>query len=465
MTKTGRSRQTLVFVVFIAVLAAAAYYGYPKLREYLTPPEAEDHNPGSQLYQLTGPESLKLKPEAVEAIGLKTKPVEPASAPDPLRLPGYLLIDPNGLVPVHSLFPGRVERIGTTEVVDIDGKTKTRRVRYGDTVKMGQLLAVVWSTDVGQKKSDLVDALSRLALDEKIYAKLKEAGPSVVPARQIAEAERAVEADKIAANSARRTLLSWKLSEVEIEQVEKEALQLKRKELQNAAAKTWPQIEIVAPMDGVIVEKSVNDGEIVDTNDALFKVADLSRIQVLAYLFEEDLPLIEKLTPRERVWQVDLKSDPVDKPRSGTFELVGSVIDQTLRTAPIIGWLDNPIVGGPAGNDRQFRANQFVTATIALPPDPGMVSVPTSALIEEGSTAAVFVETDPTAHVVTRRVVAVTRRGEKSVFIRAQPSDEERRQGAEALDVGELVVLSGGLELDSELNNLKSAGANERGDE
>src|SRR5258708_36858183 len=123
MTKAGRRHQALVFVVFLAVVAALAIYGYPKLRERLTPPEAEVHTPGSQLYKLVGPESLKLKPEAVEAIGLKTRPVEPASAPDPLRLPGYLLIEPNGLVPVHSLFPGRVERTGTTAVVDFYGQT------------------------------------------------------------------------------------------------------------------------------------------------------------------------------------------------------------------------------------------------------------------------------------------------------------------------------------------------------
>jgi cobalt-zinc-cadmium efflux system membrane fusion protein len=445
-----KSRQAMVFVIFAVVLAGVALYGYPKLREYLKPHEPEVQGQVSQMYQLTGPESLTLKPEAVEAIGLETVAVERAGAPDPLRLPGYLLIDPNGLVPVHSRFPGEVVRIGVTEIDDGDGKTKTRRFRYGDSVKAGQLLAVVWSTDVGQKKSDLVDALSRLALDEKILKQLTEAGPSVVPARQIAEAARAVEADKIAANSARRTLLAWRLKPEEIDEVEQEALQLKHKEQQTAAAKTWSELEIRAPMNGVIVEKSVNDGEIVDTDDALFKVADLDQVQVLAYIFEEDLPLVEQLKPRERVWQVDLKSDPVDKPRPGRFELVGSVIDQTLRTAPIIGWLDN--------RDRKFRANQFVTATIALPPDPGMVSVPTSALIEEGSTAAVFVETDHERHEVTRRVVAVTRRGEKSVFIRAEPTDDERSQGAKPLGEGERVVMSGGLELDSELTNLKSAG-------
>ena len=86
-----------------------------------------------------------------------------------------------------------------------------------------------------------------------------------------------------------------------------------------------------------------------------------------------------------------------------------------------------------------------------------MVMLPTSALIEEGSTAAVFVETDRENYEVTRRVVAVTRRGEKMVFVRAEPNEDERKDGALPLRVGERVVISGALELDSELTNLKSS--------
>ena len=59
--------------------------------------------------------------------------------------------------------------------------------------------------------------------------------------------------------------------------------------------------------------------------------------------------------------------------------------------------------------------------------------------------------------IVTRRVVAVTRRGEKMVFVRAEPNEDERKDGAQPLRVGERVVISGALELDSELTNLKSS--------
>ena len=53
--------------------------------------------------------------------------------------------------------------------------------------------------------------------------------------------------------------------------------------------------------------------------------------------------------------------------------------------------------------------------------------------------------------------LAVTRRGEKMVFVRAVPNDEERKDGARPLHIGERVVMSGALELDSELTNLKSS--------
>ncbi|OYV82137.1 MAG: hypothetical protein B7Z73_17340, partial [Planctomycetia bacterium 21-64-5] len=363
--------------------------------------------------------------------------------------PGYLLVDPNSLVPIHSRFPGQVVLLGQTEEIDSQGKRHPRPLRFGDNVKAEQLLAIVWSTDIGQKKSELVDALSKRALDETIFNSLQRAGPGAVPQIRLEEARRNVEADKIQVNSAKRTLASWRLSEDEIEEVVEEARQLRDDRQQTAAAKTWSELQIRAPRDGVILEKNVNVGEVVDTNDNLFKIADLSSIQVLAYVYEEDLPGLEQLQPDQRRWEIDLKSDPNDRPRPGKFSLIGNVIDQTMRTAPIVGWLDN--------HDHTLRVNQFVTATVGLPADPSMVKLPASALIEEGSTAAVFVETNPDIHEVTRRIVAVTRRGEKMVFVRAEPNDEEGKDGALPLHVGERVVMSGALELDSELTNLKSS--------
>ncbi|HEX5445253.1 MAG TPA: efflux RND transporter periplasmic adaptor subunit, partial [Pirellulales bacterium] len=354
------------------------------------------------------------------------------------------------LVPVHSRFSGEVVLIGPVDpAFTSDDAEAGRRLRYGDRVKKNQLLAVVWSTDIGEKKSELVDAISRLVLDERVLSQYQKVGTGAIAGIQIFEAERAVEADKIAINKAIRTLRSWRLTDQEIDDVRQEARQLHTHDPKTAAAKHWAELEIRAPMDGVIVEKNVNAGTIVDTNDDLFKIADLSRIQVLASVYEEDLPYLERLKPAERRWLIDLKADPFDNQIPGEFETIGVAIDPNMHTGAVIGWVDN--------QRQRLKIGQFVTATIQLPADPELVEVPASALTE-GMVSAVFVETDPVRHEVTRRPVAVTRRGQKSIFIRSRPNEEERREGAQPLAIGEKVVMSGGLELNSELANLQAGG-------
>src|SRR5262249_9652960 len=156
---------------------------------------------------------LIVSEDAMEAIDLKTVAVQPAPEPDPLELPGYLSVDPNRLVPIHSRFPGAVIQLGTTEARGLDGKITSRLLRYGDIVKEGDLLATVWSTEIGQKKSELVDALSKLSLDETVLNNLLKAGPGAVPPLQVDRVKRDVEADKIQVNSATRTLISWRLTD------------------------------------------------------------------------------------------------------------------------------------------------------------------------------------------------------------------------------------------------------------
>jgi len=447
-----RVRHKLITVVSIALVVLAAAITYPRLRALLKPPEPIIQPHGSVLFKLKkgDPNVLIVSEDAMKAIDLKTEPVQAAPEPDPLELPGYLSVDPNRLVPIHSRFPGEVVQLGATKARDLDGKLTMRLLRYGDPIQKGDLLAVVWSTDIGQKKSELVDALSKLGLDEMVLNRRLRAGPGTVPELKVEEARRNVEADKILVNAAERTLRSWRLTEQEIDEVKEEAKQLRSNEQETAAAKTWSELQIWAPMDGIVIEKNVNVGEVVDTTDNLFKVADLTTLQVLAYVYEEDLPVLEQLKPEERHWKIDLKSDPNDPQRPGMFELIGDVIDSVTRTGPVIGWLNNA--------DRKLRVNQFVRATIELPADPTMVSVPTSALVEEGGKEAVFVETDPLHHEITRRVVAVTRRGKDRIFIRAEPNEQERQQGTGPLKVGERVVMRGGLELDQVLSNLQSIG-------
>ena len=213
-----------------------------------------------------------------------------------------------------------------------------------------------------------------------------------------------------------------------------------------------PQTEIRAPIDGVIVEKNINVGDVADPTLDLFKIADLSELAVLAHVLEEDLPMLEELPEQRRHWNICTKSYPQGKPLSGSFSLIGDIVDSNRDTALVTGWVDNA-----AG---LLRVGQFVTATIELPADPSLVVVPGSALIGdkgsgEGNSAAVFVETSDELREFTRRKVRVRRRDGNSVFICRQPTVDEREHGFETLHAGERVIVSGVRELAAELKNAR----------
>ena len=57
--------------------------------------------------------------------------------------------------------------LGILALGTLDDKPNERPLRHGDKVTVKQLLAVIWSKDLGEKKSELVDALSQLRLDIK----------------------------------------------------------------------------------------------------------------------------------------------------------------------------------------------------------------------------------------------------------------------------------------------------------
>jgi len=399
------------------------------------------------------PDTIRFTNEAFATLGVRTVPVELAPTPEPLRLPGSLQLDPNRLVRVHSRFTGELVSIAT-----VGQNGSSRSLQYGDRVKKGEVLAIVWSKEIGEKKSELVDAISKLASDEKVLKAYESVLEGAIPRKTIVEQRRLVESDVIALAKAERTLRSWRLTEAEMKAIYREADEVRRRETDTSNDRTWAELEIKAPIDGIIVEKNFNEGSMVDPDDDLFQIADLSQLRVQAKVYEEDLPALRKLEPGERKWLVDLKSDPNDKPREGTFDMIGTIIDPDDHTGVVLGWLDN--------SKENLAANQFITATVALPADPHLVTVPSTALIEQGDASFVFVETDAARHEFQRRKVTVKRRWRHTVYIcrRSGEADEANGCGADSLKVGERVIVSGVLEFSAELDAAKSRSAEQDAD-
>src|SRR5207253_6757570 len=130
-----------------------------------------------------------------------------------------LYLEGSRLVHVQTVFVGRVIEVGQERESD----ESWRPLRPGDKVKKDQILAKLWSKEVGEKKSDLVDAISRRYLHEAVRKRLEALGSTVVPAARVQEAERDFQADIITISSLERTLRSWHISEAEIKSIYAEA--------------------------------------------------------------------------------------------------------------------------------------------------------------------------------------------------------------------------------------------------
>src|SRR5262249_33641904 len=154
-------RLTLLGVVGLA-LVTVSILTVPLVKGWIRPASSDTHpgSKGSKLdiaelirstkagepLPLTGEETtLRLPTEVVRSLGIKTAQTQPATPLEPLKLSGSLFLDASRLARVHTRFPGEVVEISRIAAADPTQDESTRPLRFGDKVKAGQLLAVVWS--------------------------------------------------------------------------------------------------------------------------------------------------------------------------------------------------------------------------------------------------------------------------------------------------------------------------------
>jgi cobalt-zinc-cadmium efflux system membrane fusion protein len=426
---------------------------------------------------------IRVSPETVLGMGLQFQPARVAQSSLPMKLVGQLMLDPHRLIHVHARFGGEVVEIGhvqddyspkdsTSSSAAENAEKPTRPLRAGDRVTQGQLLAVLWCKEIGEKKSDLVDALSQLYLHEKILTNLKKIEGSVISQRTLSEMERNYEADVIQVHRVQRTLRSWRIDEEELREVESEALRLHALAVAGPAAvradvestrnskvnplARWAEVEVRAPISGIILEKNFTVGDIVETTLDLFRIADLSRLGVMVNVFEEDIDRLVSMPTEKRNWKVRLQAIPSAPASSGRFETIGNVIDSNQHTAVVTGWLENP--------DGRFRVGQFVQAIVEMDTPVDLVEVPISALNDDGPRSTVFVALEPAGTLWERRNVSVARRSALTAWIRTEIADERTENSTDSksesaekgLKPGELVLTDGVLELMQSLINLQN---------
>lgn len=184
-------------------------------------------------------------------------------------------------------------------------------------------------------------------------------------------------------------------------------------------------ITYLSPSDGIVLERNATTGMMAKAGDKLFRIADMSKLWVIADVPEFDAATIQMGAPAI----VKVRNLP-GRTFEGKVDLIYPELQTQTRTAKVRIELSN--------DEGLLLANMYAQVEIASGDPNPVVAVPNSAVIDTGVRQVVFVD-----------------KGEgrfepRSVEVGARGDDRtEIRKGIEA---GEKIVVSANFLLDAESN-------------
>jgi Cu(I)/Ag(I) efflux system membrane fusion protein len=167
-------------------------------------------------------------------------------------------------------------------------------------------------------------------------------------------------------NSARRRLAYWDIPQADIDRIETSG------EVQRA-------LTLRAPVNGVVVEKSVLSGQKIMAGDALFRIADLSVVWVEGEVFEQDLSLVRI----GRTVTAEFEALPGEQ-ITGRIAYLYPTLNPDTRTARVRVELQNP--------DLRLKPGMYATIRFSAGSLLDVLSVPRSAVLSTGTRSLVFVK-------------------------------------------------------------------------
>jgi Cu(I)/Ag(I) efflux system membrane fusion protein len=184
--------------------------------------------------------------------------------------------------------------------------------------------------------------------------------------------------------------------------------------------------QILAPISGTVVAKSVYEGQYVATGESLFEIADFSTMWFMFRAYEQDMPWIKPGLPVT----VTTPSIP-NKSFVGKVTFIDPNFDEATRSTKVRVELDNPLVDGR----RELLHRLYADGKIELEA-PAVLTVPRSAVIQTGSDAVVYIDQDGGAYEYT--VIKIGRRGDTLVEVLS------------GIKEGDAVVTNGNLLIDGQ---------------
>jgi cobalt-zinc-cadmium efflux system membrane fusion protein len=285
---------------------------------------------------------------------IKISEVSQGDVSDILRVAGQIDFDEQALTRIGASVTGRVTQINA---------------QLGNEVKKGDTLALINSSELSNSQLAYLKARS-----EKEFHR-----------RTVQRAKTLFEADVISAAELQRRESEYEVASAQTraaqDQLRVLGVNLKAMEELATTGAIDSVASVMATIKGVVVERKVTTGQVVQPADVLFTVADLSRVWAVAQVPEQQVAQV-KVGQSVRIEVPALQNEQL----LGKLIYVGQTVNPETRTVLVRTELDN--------TSGRLKPSMLASMLIESTPKKQLV-VPTSAVVREQDADYVFVQEKP----------------------------------------------------------------------
>lgn len=343
-----------------------------------------------------------VKPEANLQQTLNVAPVATSAFSEMLRVAGRIDFDEQ-----------RVARIGAS----VTGRVTDLYAVLGQEVKAGQVLARLHSSELGAAQMAFLKAEAQSDLQARNAERARQLFAADVIGRgelQRRESELAIASAEMRAYRDQLRVLG--MSQPAIADLAK-----------NGSINSYSPV--FSSVSGTVVERSVAQGQVVQPADALYTVADLSRVWVVAEVPEQQAAQVAEGQ------NVDIEVPSIGNGAgriTGKLIYVGRTVNPQSRTVLVRTELDN--------REGRLKPAMLASMLIAGKPEARLV-VPEAAVVRDGNDEFVYVEQPGTQYRLTKVKLGAESDGMRVV------------QGG--VKAGDRIVVEGAFHLDNERKRLE----------
>lgn len=290
--------------------------------------------------------------DATLAERLKVGTVSHAEVSEELRVPGSVGLDER-----------RVARIGSS----VTGRITHVLVFRGDDVKVGQTLATLNSTELANGQMQFLTAIADVDLKSRAVDRAKQLlAADVIGSAELQRRENELFSAQVAMKAARDQLRLMGMSSRSIDAV------ARAREINSVAT-------ISATMSGTVIDRKINQGQVVQPADAVYTVADLGHVWIEGEVPEQQAHMV---AVGEEV-RIELPALP-GRQVTGKIIYISSTVNPETRTVQVRTDVLNP--------DRAIKPDMLANLVIRGLPQRRLV-VPITAIVRESNKDHVFART------------------------------------------------------------------------